>query len=255
MRECKVDVHDSYLKKITFLYSKEDLGFLEKRKYKKQRRKEDEGRIEIPLRQIEYAEYKTIYQYLKEERPNDIKYNQAMLGGLSKKFMQKYFQERNADPEFQLQITAQTNNETSQNAPYTLTGKELKVGYQTTDVFGKDLKYFKKRSDLEDEDPPPLIFWLLAGYFRSKPERFKELGLFRVTSAGPDVRELEVHLSQGNYGFLNKVKSSHIVANYWKRLFREMRNPLIPFEHYYQYGELASMSEIQKIKRIKELID
>ena len=26
------------------------------------------------------------------------------------------------------------------------------------------------------QDQPPLIFWLLAGYFRSQPEKFKEEG-------------------------------------------------------------------------------
>ena len=69
-----------------------------------------------------------------------------------------------------------------------------------------------------------------------------------MTSAGADVRELEVHLSQGNYAFLNQVKSSHIVANYWKRLLKEMRNPLIPFELYNLFGELGNISsEIQKL--------
>ena len=34
-----------------------------------------------------------------------------------------------------------------------------------------------------------------------------------------------------------------------------MRNPLIPFEQYDKYGELAAMSEVGKIKRIKVLID
>ena len=81
------------------------------------------------------------------------------------------------------------------------------------------MKEFEKIPDL-GEDKPPLIFWLLAGYFRSQPDRFKELGLFRVTSTGEDVRELEVHMSQGNYSFLNQVKKSHTVANYWKRMLR-----------------------------------
>ena len=34
-----------------------------------------------------------------------------------------------------------------------------------------------------------------------------------------------------------------------------MRNPLIPFEQYNQYGELAAMNEVEKFKRIKVLID
>ena len=73
---------------------------------------------------------------------------------------------------------------------------------RTDDIFGKDLRQFKRRLEL-DQDQPPLIFWLLAGYFRSNTDRFKELELFSVTSSGEDVSELEVHLSQGNYNFLN----------------------------------------------------
>ena len=34
-----------------------------------------------------------------------------------------------------------------------------------------------------------------------------------------------------------------------------MRNPLIPFDHYEQYGELASMSEMDKFLKIKKLVD
>ena len=79
----------------------------------------------------------------------------------------------------------------------------------------------------------------MKGYFKSNPDYIKELGLFRVTSASDDVRELEYHLSQGNYAFLNKVNKPHTVANYWKRMLREMRNPLIPFELYDSFGELG----------------
>ena len=34
-----------------------------------------------------------------------------------------------------------------------------------------------------------------------------------------------------------------------------MRNPLIPFDQYEEYRELATMSELEKFKRIKLLID
>ena len=43
------------------------------------------------LQEVEEVEYETLYQYIKEERPNDVKYSQAMLGGLSQPAMQKYF--------------------------------------------------------------------------------------------------------------------------------------------------------------------
>ena len=80
-------------------------------------------------------------------------------------------------------------------------------------------------------DIPPLVFWLIAGYFYSKPERFDAEGLFRVTSSDSKVRELEHHMSKGNYAYLadeEKVDDPHVVANYLKRLLRESRQPLIP---------------------------
>ena len=36
---------------------------------------------------------------------------------------------------------------------------------------------------------------------------------------------------------------------------REMRNPIVPFFQYERYGELVTMSEVEKFSTIKELID
>ena len=46
--------------------------------------------------------FDTLHNYLKTERVNDVKFTQAVLGGLPKDRMQKYFHERNADVDFQL---------------------------------------------------------------------------------------------------------------------------------------------------------
>ena len=44
--------------------------------------------------------FETLHKYLKAERANDVKFTQAVLGGLPKDRMQKYFHERNADVDF-----------------------------------------------------------------------------------------------------------------------------------------------------------
>ena len=94
----------------------------------------------------------------------------------------------------------------------------------TDDVFGKSLDQFKGRLSDEQERPSadttPLIFWLLSGYMRSKIANMQTLGIFRVTGSDPKIRELELHMSQGNYSFLESVKSQHTVTNYWKRVLR-----------------------------------
>ena len=44
------------------------------------------------------------------------------------------------------------------------------------------------------------------------------------------------------------------MANYWKRLFREMKTPLIPFEHYEEWGDLSHMEEAPRMIKVKQLI-
>ena len=69
---------------------------------------------------------------------------------------------------------------------------------KTSDIFGKQLKQFKTIPG----EKVPLIFWLLAGYFRKNPRFFETEGLFRVAAPEADVRELEVHMSQENFYYL-----------------------------------------------------
>ena len=83
----------------------------------------------------------------------------------------------------------------------------------TSDVIAKRLEKLTRRPDL-GADEPPLVFWLLAEYFRSNPARFDTGGIFRVTSRADDVRTLERHLSRENWPFLETVENPHTVANY-----------------------------------------
>mmetsp|Transcript_24326 Transcript_24326/g.32588 ORF Transcript_24326/g.32588 Transcript_24326/m.32588 type:complete len:85 (+) Transcript_24326:711-965(+) len=84
-----------------------------------------------------------------------------------------------------------------------------------------------------------MVFWLLAGYFRKNHEKLKTEGLFRVAAPEADVRELEIHMSQNNFYYLTTIKNCHIVSNYWKKLMREMQDPICPFSQYDDYMELA----------------
>ena len=74
----------------------------------------------------------------------------------------------------------------------------------------------------------PLIFWILTGYFRSKLSHIQTIGIFRVKGSNSNIRQLEYHMSKGNFSFMTKVEDPHTVTNYWKRLLREMKEPLIP---------------------------
>ena len=83
----------------------------------------------------------------------------------------------------------------------------------------------------------------------------KVQGIFRVTSHGAEVRKFETHMSQENYIALQREQDPHIVSNYFKRVLREMKEPLIPYSLYYKFAQLSDIStEEGKVYRIQELV-
>ena len=97
---------------------------------------------------------------------------------------------------------------------------------------------------------------LLVGYFRYDIERLKTVGLFRVTASDARLRELEVHMSQGDYGYLSTVTDGHLVANHLKRIFREMAEPLFPDELYDEFERVGYIAdEERKVEGIRELLE
>ena len=67
----------------------------------------------------------------------------------------------------------------------------------------------------------------------------KSLGIFRITSSDEKVRDFETHMSQGNFSFLLGVTDPHVLTNYWKRVLREMKKPLIPFKMYEAFSKIG----------------
>ena len=81
---------------------------------------------------------------------------------------------------------------------------QQEVNERTSDVFGKLLRQFKLL-DPSNENSVPLVFWLLAGFFRKNSHYLLTEGLFRVAAPESDVRELEIHMSQDNFYYLETI--------------------------------------------------
>ena len=54
---------------------------------------------------------------------------------------------------------------------------------------------------------------------------------------------------------MEKIQNCHIVSNYWKKLMREMQDPICPFDQYDAYMELANIPVERRIYKLKQLID
>ena len=70
-----------------------------------------------------------------------------------------------------------------------------------------------------------------------------------------------MHLSQGNFGILEQESlrnDPNVVANYLKRVLRQMKEPLIPQAQYDELGKLTDIDDLptdignRKIKQIVE---
>ena len=61
-------------------------------------------------------------------------------------------------------------------------------------------------------------------------------------------------MSMANFAYLNVIEDPHIVTNYWKRLLREMKNPLIPFDKYESFGALGTIPAESRIVETKRLV-
>ena len=49
--------------------------------------------------------------------------------------------------------------------------------------------------------------------------------------------------------------NAHLITNYWKRMLREMQEPLIPFVQYEEFAKLVNVEDDQKLDFIKKQID
>ena len=125
--------------------------------------------------------FESLYAYLATH--DSVRLSQAVLTALPRANMQRYFREK----------------EQSQNAecaPDSAKVSIYQIDHCTSDVYGKVLKNFERRSGTGEEDNEvPLLFYLLTGYFRANQERMQTVGLFRITASDSKVKELELHMS------------------------------------------------------------
>ena len=97
----------------------------------------------------------------------------------------------------------------------------------------------------------PLVFYLCMDYFRdNESEKMTVEGLLRIGTTNEKLRELELHMSVGNYNYINAVESPHVVSNYLKKVLFEMKYPLVPFSLYPEYGQLGKYEGEDRIIQI-----
>ena len=211
--------------------------------------------------------FECVLDFLRENE-DDPKFCAAVLAGLPKEIMTKYFEERRVQnyepPEFLAEaggiqsiaglMNSQDIGGNQVNVNNLLEeSKDTAPVEKTTDVFGKSLRQFKQL-DGHDKNSPPLVFHLVIGYFQTNPETLKSEGLFRVATDMALVHELEVHLAMENYHHITQVASPNVVTNYFKLMMREMSDPICPYYLYDNFMALTTVDREERVEPLKKLV-
>ena len=83
------------------------------------------------------------------------------------------------------------------------------------------------------KDAVPEIFLALVSFFEANPHLMQTYTLFRKNSTSMNMDSIDIHLSHGNYHYLNTILNDpYLVANHIKRILREMAEPLCTYKLY-----------------------
>lgn len=77
----------------------------------------------------------------------------------------------------------------------------------------------------------PYIFIALALYFEEK-DRILTEGIFRKAAGASDVQKLITNIEDGNFEAIFQVKDPLIIADVFKKLLKNLAQPLFPVESY-----------------------
>ena len=77
------------------------------------------------------------------------------------------------------------------------------------------------------------------------------VGLFRLNASKKEMSKLAIHMAKGDYGYITEVKDPHVVSGYMKWILREMKDPLVPFRMYDEFGKRSELDDQGRIVRIK----
>ena len=118
-------------------------------------------------------------------------------------------------------------------------------------VFGTTLQLLAK----SDQCEIPVFVRKCISVIESKPEYLKTDGVYRQSGNLSVVQKIRLQIDQGNFSVLETVDDVHVLTGALKLFFRELKEPLIPWEAVEKLLPAINLpSKKGKLKTIKEII-
>eukprot|EP01017_Pseudomicrothorax_dubius_P043667 TRINITY_DN7312_c0_g1_i8.p1 TRINITY_DN7312_c0_g1~~TRINITY_DN7312_c0_g1_i8.p1 ORF type:complete len:400 (-),score=74.94 TRINITY_DN7312_c0_g1_i8:61-1260(-) len=121
-------------------------------------------------------------------------------------------------------------------------GRQSSLGQKRRKVFGINLNEYP----MAEEVGVPKVLVVLASYFERYPDALKSENIFRIPGSKSEEEEIEDALSRDDFERVFSVKDPNVVAGLFKRVFREMPDPLFPSEHYESIKGFAKLTQDEK---------
>ena len=118
-------------------------------------------------------------------------------------------------------------------------------------VFGTTLQLLSR----SDQCEVPLFVKKCISVIESRPEYLKTDGVYRQSGNLSVVQKIRLQIDQGNFSVLDTVDDVHVLTGALKLFFRELKEPLIPWEAVERLLPAINLpSKKGKLKTIKEIM-
>lgn len=118
-------------------------------------------------------------------------------------------------------------------------------------VFGSTLTLLAK----QDHSEVPLFVQKCIAIIESRPEYLSTDGVYRQSGNLSVVQRLRLQIDQGNLAVLDTVDDVHVLTGTLKLFFRELQEPLVPWEAVERLlGAVNMPSKKTRLKQLKEII-
>lgn len=101
----------------------------------------------------------------------------------------------------------------------------------------------------------PNIILLLTSYFDVKPDAYKTEQIFRVPGAITEEQELEKCLTNDDSMRVYSIKDPNVIACLFKKVLREMTEPVLPFEQFELVKSFSKLNPQEKDALAGAMID
>eukprot|EP01017_Pseudomicrothorax_dubius_P005287 TRINITY_DN1129_c0_g3_i3.p1 TRINITY_DN1129_c0_g3~~TRINITY_DN1129_c0_g3_i3.p1 ORF type:complete len:462 (-),score=113.25 TRINITY_DN1129_c0_g3_i3:30-1415(-) len=125
---------------------------------------------------------------------------------------------------------------------------ETKIQVQKK-IFGLNLEDYPL-----DEAGIPRVMLILASYFERYPERLRTEYIFRIPGGASEEKEIEGALIREDYEKVLSVNDPNVIAGSFKRLFREMTDPLLLSSNYEKVKTFPRLSEEEKEAFLNDVV-